>query len=76
MINRHQCLLPFHPMIIKKCTLSCAGNAASAWLISADHLLAGARELIRELQPLAMSLPINSEVPEELCRNDRVSKGI
>lgn len=43
---------------------------------TADHLLAGARELIRELQPLAMSLPINSEVPEELCRNDRVSKGV
>ena len=41
-----------------------SGNAPSAWFMSADHLLAGARILISELQPPNMDLPIGSEIPQ------------
>ena len=42
-----------------------AGNATCTWFMSADHLLAGARILIRELRPPDMDLPIGSKVPQE-----------
>ncbi len=42
-----------------------AGNATSAWFMSADHLLAGARVLILELRHLDMDLPIGSKIPQE-----------
>ncbi|MBL1265840.1 hypothetical protein [Candidatus Methylomicrobium oryzae] len=42
-----------------------AGNAPSAWLMTADFLLAGARVLIREFQSPNMDLPIGSLIPIE-----------